>query len=273
MQLLRVQCRPWLILLKTALPTPLRIPRFATTQWSLVLSAKDAESPDSRRALSQLCEAYWYPLYAFVRREGYQLAEAQDLTQGFFADLLERNFLEEVHQDRGRFRSFLLAALKHFLSKQREQQQAQKRGGDRRQLSIDFHEAEDRYRNEPYHEVTAEQLFEKRWILTILDRVVATLRSEYARTGRLELFDCLKACLTGEEPAQSYREIAQELGLTESTVGVTVHRLRQRYRDLLRAEIAQTVAEPESIDDEIRTLFSTVCEKNQKKDRILVRNP
>lgn len=236
-------------------------PRFATTQWSLVLSAGDAASPDSQEALAQLCEAYWYPLYAFVRRQGYEVAEAQDLTQGFFADLLERNFLDDVKQERGRFRSFLLTALVHYLSKQRERQQAQKRGGDRRILSLDFDAAENRYQDEPFHEVTAEQLFEKRWVLTLLDRVVATLRSEYACTGRSELFDCLKVYLTGEQPPESHREVAARFDMTESAVAVTVHRLRRRYRDLLRAEIARTVADPETLEDEIHSLFSTVREK------------
>lgn len=234
--------------------------RFATTHWSLVLAAGGSSSPETQDALAALCRTYWYPLYAYVRRQGYQPAEAQDLTQAFFTRLLEKHYLRDVQQERGKFRSFLLAALKHFLANERDRVRAQKRGGDRSLVSMDIQQAERRYSHEPKHEITPEKLFEKRWALTLLDEVLDSLQEEWHRAEKANLFERLKVYLSGDADAVPYRQVAEETGLSEGAVKVAVHRLRRRFRDLLRAEIAHTVARPEEIDDEIRDLFTAVRE-------------
>jgi RNA polymerase sigma-70 factor (ECF subfamily) len=232
--------------------------RFATTQWSLVLAARDQAAPWAREALAALCRAYWYPLYAFVRRQGYGADQAQDLTQEFFARLLEKDFLQVVDREKGKFRSFLLAACKHFLANERDRANARKRGGGRTCLPLDFGAAEGRYGLEPAHALTPEKLFARRWALTLLDQVLAQLREEFLRAGKGPLFERLKVFLAGEKGTPSYDQVARELGSTEGAVRVSVHRLRKRYRELLCAEIARTVHDPGQIGDEIRDLFTAL---------------
>lgn len=231
--------------------------RFATTRWTVVLSAKDRSSPESRQAMAALCEAYWYPLYAYVRRLGHEANDAQDLTQGFFALLLEKDYLRSVDREKGKFRSFLLAALKHFLANERDRRKAKKRGGDRRMVSIDVRAAEDRYAHEPAHALTPERLFQRRWALTLLDHVLARLRAETLQ--RQAIFDKLKGCLA-EGRGSDYARLGRELGLSEAAVKVAVHRLRRRYRELLREEIGRTVEGANEIDGEVRELFAALGE-------------
>jgi len=231
---------------------------FATTHWSIVLAAGRRGSPESRRALATLCEAYWYPLYAYVRRRGHAAADAQDLTQAFFATLLEKEYVRAADRERGRFRSFLLTALKRFLAKEWHHAHAQKRGGSRGPVSLDVRSGEARYSLEPSHEWTPERVYERRWALTLLDQVMTRLRQHYVAEGRDQLFDHLKVLLTGETGAPPYSQIAVELGMTEGAVKVAVHRLRRRYRSLLRLEIAQTVADPREVDDELGLLLAAL---------------
>jgi RNA polymerase sigma-70 factor (ECF subfamily) len=230
-------------------------PRFATTRWSVVLSAGQRASPDSDRALASLCEAYWYPLYAFVRRQGRQPAEAQDMTQAFFARLLEKDYLQAADQQRGRFRTFLLTMFKRFLANEYQRANAQKRGGGKTALSLDFSDGERRLQREPQHDWTAERVFERRWALTLLEHVLARVGDDYAAKGKGPLFEQLRPFLTGEPVAVCYREIADQCGLSENAVKVAAHRLRQRYRDALRSEIAQTVAAESDVDDELQQLM------------------
>jgi RNA polymerase sigma factor (sigma-70 family) len=237
---------------------PREADRFVTTHWSLVIAAGQRESPESVDALVRLCTTYWYPLYAFVRRQGYRSEDAQDLTQAFFAKLLEKNYVGAADRQRGKFRSFLLASLKHFLSNERDYARARKRGGGQPVMSLDFESAETRYRHEPADTMTPERLFERRWALTLLDRVLSRLQDEYAAAGNLPLFERLKQFLTAEKGATPYREVAQQAAMTEGAVKVAVHRLRKRYRDLLEDEIAHTVSHAEDVQDELRQLFATL---------------
>jgi RNA polymerase sigma-70 factor (ECF subfamily) len=231
---------------------------FATTHWSLVQAAGRQGSADAQRALAQLCETYWYPVYAFVRRQGGDAALAQDLTQAFFCRLLEKNDLAAADRQRGRFRAFLLTAVKHFLSNERDRAMAKKRGGGQRPLSLDFDAAEGRYRREPSHDLTPERLFERRWALEVLDRTLARLRTEHIEAGKERLFEGLKGTLAGEPTAAPLAEIAALLGTTEGALKTAAHRLRRRYRDLIRQEIAHTVARVDDVDDEIKALFAAV---------------
>jgi RNA polymerase sigma-70 factor (ECF subfamily) len=231
---------------------------FATTRWSLVLAAGRGDAPEAETALATLCETYWYPLYAYVRRSGYPADEARDLTQEFFARLLEKHYLRAADSERGRFRSFLLTAVQRFLSKERHRARALKRGGGRRMLSLDFEQGESRFRLEPTTGVTAETIYERRWALTLLDRVMSRLRGDFEQLGKRDDFDRLKVFLTGEAAVPSYREVADAAGTTEGAVKVAVHRLRRRFRDLLLAEIAQTVTAPEDAEEELRHLFEAV---------------
>lgn len=226
---------------------------FATTRWSLILSAGDRHSPDADRALESLCQAYWYPLYAFARRWGCSPEDAADRTQEFFARLLEKDFLLAADRTRGRFRSFLLIVFKRFLTNAHEREQAQKRGGGRGKLSIDAQTAEQRYAVEPSDAWTPEALFERRWALTVLEYVMDSLQSEYSARGKLELFEQCKPFLTGSGDA-TYTDIAEKLQMTDSAVRVAVHRLRERFRDLLRLEVAQTIAADDSVEDELNHL-------------------
>lgn len=231
---------------------------FATTQWSQVLAAREGSDTQARQALASLCETYWYPLYAYVRRQGHDADEARDLTQGFFAQLLEKNYLEDVEPSAGRFRSFLLTSLRHFLSHQWEKARAQKRGGGSRTVSLDAADAEVRYGWEPADRLTPEQVFERRWALTLVERALARLRQESVATNTTQRFEVLKTHLTGEEPHTPYREVATELGLSEGAVKVAVHNLRRKFAQVLRAEIAETVADPAEIDEEMRYLLQAV---------------
>jgi RNA polymerase sigma factor (sigma-70 family) len=232
--------------------------QFATTHWSLVAAAGHGRSPESQVALAALCQAYWYPLYAYARRRLPNAHDAQDLTQSFFAELLEKDYLQAADPRRGRFRSFLLTAFKHFLSKQRERANAQKRGGGRPSLALDFEAGEHRYHLEPADFATPETIYERRWALALLEQALARLRQEMANAGKEKLFECLKGALEGEGPLESYARIGTELGVSEQGVKVAVYRLRRRYQELLRAEVAQTVASPEEIEDELRDLFAAV---------------
>jgi len=227
---------------------------FCTTHWSMVLRAGGAGNA-AQAALSHLCQAYWYPLYAFVRRQGHTAHDAQDLTQAFFAQLLERGGVEGVAPERGRFRTWLLAVLQHFLINEWRRARTQKRGGGAVHLSLDD-DAEARYLVEPADPITAEKLFDRRWALTLLDRVLARLGAEQAQTGKAAQFEALKFCLSGEKHA--YAEVAAKLEMTEAAVKVAVHRLRERYRALIRTEIAETVASPEEVDGELRDLFAAL---------------
>lgn len=227
---------------------------FTTTHWSVVLAAGDAASPHAAQALEKLCQTYWYPLYAYVRRRGYSPHDAQDLTQGFFAHLLGRNFLDYVSPQRGKFRSFLLASLNHFMSNERERAGALKRGGGQTLISIDADVAEDQYRLEPADAVTAEHIFERRWALTVLEQSFQELRDEFAAADKLAQFDRLKTFLEGEVHPGDYNRAAPELGMTPAGVATAVHRLRQRYAEIVRCEVAQTVADPAQVEEEMGNL-------------------
>lgn len=233
--------------------------RFATTSWTQVLAARDAPSSESRQALEALCQSYWYPLYAFVRRQGNDPEEARDLTQGYFAQLLEKGYLEDFDPSLGRFRVFLKASVKNFLSKERDKAHAWKRGGHVRIVSLDADEGEGRYRYEPVDKLTPEEIFERRWALTLLERVLGKLRQEFEDAGRGDEFAKLKGYLTGEDSRVPYREVARELGSSEPAVRTSVHRLRQRFGKLLRQEIAETVASPNEVDDEMRHLLQVIA--------------
>jgi RNA polymerase sigma-70 factor (ECF subfamily) len=229
--------------------------QFETTRWSQVLAAGRAPTDDSREALSRLCEVYWYPLYAYVRRWGYDADQAQDLTQEFFVRLLEKHYLRAADPMRGRFRSFLLASLKHFLSNERDRAGAAKRGGRTIVLPLEFENAEGRYSREPPDADTPETIYERRWALTLLERTLARLRHEFDAAGKQALFARLEGHLTGEQETLPYADLGAELGMSEGAIKVTVHRLRRRFGALLREEISETVSEPSQVDDEIRELF------------------
>ena len=229
---------------------------FATTHWSVVLTAQRSDSTRAQAALSVLCRTYWYPLYAYVRRQGQSPEDAQDLTQEFFARLLARNYLADVSRDKGRFRSFLLAALKHFLANEWDRARAAKRGGGQPPLSLDDTEAENRYRLEPADTMSADRIFERRWALTLLEQVLRRLRDDHSAAGKLGLFEELKPCLVDAGSSAPYAELGTRLNMSEGAVKVAVHRLRQRYRELLREEIAQTVATPAEVEDEIRQIIA-----------------
>jgi RNA polymerase sigma-70 factor (ECF subfamily) len=235
------------------------IEHFATTRWSLVAAAQDPSSPQAQEALAVLCSTYWYPLYAYIRRRGYSADQSQDLTQGFFAQLLEFRKLGVVNRGRGKFRAFLLTACKHYLADERDRARAQKRGSGRRLVSLDFAAGEARYQAEPTHSETPDKLFVRNWALTLLDHALARLRGEFAQKGKEQLFDQLRVTLLEEKNALRYGQLARELGLTEGAVKVAAHRLRRRLRELMCEEIAHTVGEPEHIDEEIRELFAALA--------------
>jgi RNA polymerase sigma-70 factor (ECF subfamily) len=230
---------------------------FATTHWSIVLAAGRNVSPQAKQALSALCQLYWLPLYSFLRRIGCTPEEAQDVVQGFFARLLEKGDLAQVSPERGRFRSFLLAAIRHFLANERDRARAIRRGGRRTAFSLDRDAAESRYAAEAADAETPEAMFDRQWALTLLARVQDRLREEFTSAGKAQRFNQLHPLLDGDS-AGSYREAATALGLSENAVMVAVHRLRQRFRELLREEIAHTVAAPEQVDEEIRDLFAAL---------------
>jgi RNA polymerase sigma-70 factor (ECF subfamily) len=231
---------------------------FAATRWTVVLAAaKGPDSPAATDAMAELCRVYWYPLYAFIRRRGYESHQAEDLTQEFFSRLLEKHVLAGVDREKGKFRAFLLAAVKHFLANERDRAQAQKRGGGRAVIAWESLNAEARYRLEPAHQLTPEKLFERRWALALLDQVLVRLQGELDEGGKTRLFEALKGALTGGLEG-THATIAERLGMSEVAVKVAVHRLRRRYRELLREEIAHTVADPAEIDEEIRYLLDSL---------------
>ncbi len=231
---------------------------FQTTHWSVVLAATQSETSHAEEALAKLCGAYWRPLYAYIRRRGYNTEDAQDLTQEFFARLLGRGFLRLADRSRGRFRSFLLKSLQHFLVNDWVRRQAQKRGGGTRVLSLDEQEAERCYLNHPADQLTPDSLYDRSWAMTLLERAMAQLGENYAAAGKRDLFEHLKSLLLVEGTEASYRCLAGRLGLSEGAAKVAVHRLRRRFRDTLRAEIAQTVDSPEAVDEELRCLMAAM---------------
>ena len=230
---------------------------FLTTHWSVVLSAQDKDSPRSSEALETLCRTYWYPLYAFARQQGRGPHDAQDLTQEFFAQLLQKDYLQSVEREKGKFRTFLLVALKRFMANEWDRQHAQKRGGFTPIVSIDEELAESRFASEPFHQVQPDVLFDRHWAMSLLERTMKQLQEEYVASGRAKLFEFLRNCLAKDESALPYAEIAAQLSLTEAAVKMAVHRLRARYREILRAEIAETVSSAEEVEEEICHLFST----------------
>ena len=228
-------------------------PLFVTTRWSVVLRAGRSDTTRAQAALADLCQAYWYPLYACVRRKGHSPHDAEDLTQGFFARLLKLNSLAGVRREKGRFRSFLLASMNHFLADEWDRATAAKRDAQRT-LALDVTDAERRYREAMTDSLTPERLFERQWALTLLETVLQRLRGEYEKSARGALFMALRFSITGEKSAAPYAELAASLGMTEEAVRVAVHRLRVRYRQLLREEIAQTVADEADIEAEMESL-------------------
>jgi len=234
---------------------------FTTTHWSVVLKAGDGASPLAFGALEQLCRAYWFPLYVYVRRQGFMPPEAQDVTQGFFHQLIEKEFLKNIDPNKGRFRSFLLAAIKHYILNQRKHAGRLKRGGDQIMVPFDANDAETRFRATPTTEPTAERAFDQRWAMTVMELGLQRLRDEYRATGKEPLFGALKKFVAAEAQPGEYGELAPGLGLTKNAIGVAVHRLRQRYGELIRAEIANTVAQPLEIDEEMRYLLGLLTER------------
>lgn len=225
---------------------------FATTHWSVVLAARDGDSTGASEALNDLCRAYWPPLYAYIRREGHDVEEAQDLTQEFIARLLARDYLQRVHHQEGKFRSFLLAYLKNFLSEQRRKAGAQKRGGGCVFVSLDELSAKDGYLLEPVDDLTPDQVFERRWAQAVLQTALDRLRGEYAARGQAALFELLQDYQPRDPIGRSYAQLGSELGMTEAAIKSAVQRMRQRHRELLREEIARTVTRPEEIEEELR---------------------
>jgi len=234
--------------------------RFALTRWSVVLAAGRADSSHARQALESLCTAYWPPIYAFVRRQGRSPHDAQDLTQEFFARLLQKKSLGAVDRAKGKFRSFLLASLKHFLANEWDKAQARKRGGGQALVSINSELAETLCGVEAADRMSPDKIFERRWALTLLEQVLGRLRAEYTSQGKAEIFQQLRITLTGERQSVPYSQIALALAMSEGAVKVAAHRLRQRYRQLLREEIAHTVSRPEEIEGELRALFAALSD-------------
>jgi RNA polymerase sigma factor (sigma-70 family) len=232
--------------------------RFATTQWSLVLSAADRSAAAAQEALARLCSIYWYPLFTFVRRRGYSADEAQDLTQGFFTRLIEKGDLGDADRSRGRFRTFLLTSCEHYLANERDRAHAVKRGGGVTPLPIDLAGAEERYQRALSHAETPERLFDRQWCLALLGSVLDDLRAEYSAAGKGRLFDRLATFLTMDDDAGSHDDAARDLGMTAGAVKVAVHRLRRRYRDALRGRVAQTLEREEDVDEELRHLLKTL---------------
>ena len=233
--------------------------QFPTTRWTLVVAAGDPRRKDARSALVSLCENYWYPLYAYLRRRGYPADQAQDLTQGFFIRMLEGRYLDRADPEKGRFRSFLLSSLKFFVADEEDRDRAHKRGGGAL-VPLEFSSGEERYRREPAHDETPERIFERRWALSVLDRVVEKLRNEFVQHGRPEHFERLKVFLLGQSDAP-YAALAREMNTSEGALKVAIHRLRKRYRELFRQEIADTVANPAEVESELRFLATVLTRK------------
>ena len=231
---------------------------FPTTRWTLVVAAGNPNRKEARSALVYLCENYWYPLYAYLRRRGHPADQAQDLTQEFFIRVLEGRYLDRADPQKGRFRSFLLTSLKFFVADEEDRRRAVKRGG--RTVSIEFSSGEERYQRELAHDETPERIFERRWALSVLDRVVERLRSEFVFHGRPEHFERLKVFLLGQSDAP-YATLAREMNTSEGALKVAIHRLRKRYRELFRQEIADTVADPTEVEAELRYLAAVLTRK------------
>ena len=230
--------------------------QFPQTRWSVVLAARDAEDQLAATALDELCRAYWFPLYVYVRRRGASPEDAEDLTQGYFAALIERGYLTQVDRERGKLRSFLLTTLKHYLADEWDKTRTLKRGHGQRLVSIDAANAEERYAMEPADEASPDRLFDRRWALTLLDNVLTALRADYASAGQERLFDGLKKFLAWNSASEAYRETAAELGMKENAVRVAVFRLRRRYGNLLRDQVADTVTSPDEVPAELEQLLS-----------------
>jgi RNA polymerase sigma-70 factor (ECF subfamily) len=233
--------------------------QFPTTRWTLVVAAGDPHRKEARSALVYLCENYWYPLYAYLRRRGYSADEAQDLTQEFFVRVLEGRYLDRADPEKGRFRSFILTSLKFFVADEEDRRRARKRGGGT-VVPLEFSSGEERYQREPAHDETPERIFERRWALAVLDRVVEKLRNEFVHHGHAEHFERLKMFLLGQSDAP-YAALAREMNTSEGALKVAIHRIRKRYRELFRQEIADTVADPAQVESELRFLAAVLARK------------
>ena len=233
---------------------------FVTTHWSVVLAAKDKSSPDSAAALEALCRAYWYPLYAFVRRQGQPACDAQDLTQEFFARLLAKDYLAAAAQEKGRFRTFLRVALKRFLANEWDRARRLKRGGGHTPLSLDTEMGEERYQAERGDGLPPDRLYDRRWAMTLLEQTLGRLRVEHTAAGKTAEFERLKRVLMSDRGTIDYEALAAELGLSEGAARVAVHRLRKRFRELFRAAVADTVSGPEEVENELRYLVGVLGE-------------
>lgn len=232
---------------------------FATTHWTVVLAAGRGGSPQAEVALEELCRTYWFPLYAYARRHGQSREDAEDLTQGFFARLLEKNFLEGITSERGKFRAFLLVALKRFMANEWDRANRQKRGGGQTLLSLDWQDAETRYQINPTDDLSPDKLYDRAWAVVVLERVILRLRSESSQGGKGDLYEQLKSFLMLGTDEIPYARAAAELKMSEVAVRVAVHRLRKRYRELLREEIVQTLSNPAQADEEMQALFSALA--------------
>lgn len=230
--------------------------KFDSTQWSLVMTAQHRSSPEGRAAFARLCEKYWYPLYAHVRRREQDVHRAQDLTQGFFEKVVEKNYIADADPNRGRFRTFLLASMAHFIANESAKERTIKRGGDRLHFSLQLDQAERQYCDEPTDDQTAETVYERRWAIALLQQVLDQLHTEHKTVGKADVFLELQQFLTPHDSA-TYVDAGRRLGISEGAVKAAVHRLRTRYRDVLRREIAETVSDRNDVDDEIRALFET----------------
>jgi len=233
--------------------------RFPTTRWTMVIAAGDPHRKETQSALVSLCENYWYPLYAYLRRRGYPADQAQDLTQEFFIRMLEGRYLDRADPEKGRFRSFLLTCMKFFVADEEDRNRALKRGGGA-VLPLELSSGEELYQREPAHDETPERIFERRWALSVLDRVVERLRCEFVQHGCPEHFDRLKVFLLGQSDAP-YSALAREMNTSEGALKVAIHRLRKRYRELFRQEIADTVADPGEVESELRFLAAALTRK------------
>lgn len=232
--------------------------RFATTHWSVIITAGQASTTRSEDALEHLCRTYWPPVYSYLRRQGHSVHESQDLTQGFFARFLEKNYLQNVQPAKGKFRSYLLGAVKHFVSNERDRAQAKKRGGGQPILSLDFERAEGQYGIEPSDSTTAEKIFDRCWALALLDRVLSRLQEENEARGKAKTFEHLKVFITKGTSTESYQDVAEKLETTTGAVKVAAHRLRHRYREILKEEVSGTVENEAEIDEELRYLLEAV---------------